>query len=112
MIEFDKEKEGGMAFALTDGNTIWISKKDIKNITMEIMAEGSAKKQVYFFRRSDVDKEKAQLLYDILKTQKDMSPKLIEKYLQQISELLSKDDEYVGSSEKGEEVYVNLSEIK
>lgn len=83
--------ESCMGFILKSGETFFIHKDDIKNIAGQIIIEGSMRKAIVIVRDKDNSIEKANMLYNILRNEKDMKPELRNKYLKQIGELLSGD---------------------
>lgn len=90
-------KSASMAFQLKDGNILLIDKEDIKDITMKIVMEGAIQKTCVILREKDQSIEKANMLYNILKNEKNISQELREKYLLQIGELLSTSQKsYIG----------------
>lgn len=84
--------ESCMAFVLKTGETLLVHKEDVAHIAQMIIVEGSLKKTCTLIRESDKSIEKANMLYNILKAERDMSLEIRNAYLKQIGELLSSSD--------------------
>lgn len=69
-----------------------IHKDDITYIVHQIIVEGSLNKTCTILREKDNNIEKANILYDILKAEKNMDAVIRNSYLKQIGELLSSSD--------------------
>lgn len=96
-----------MGFVLKTGETFFIHEEDVKNITGQIIVEGSLKKGVAIIKETDRSLQKADMLYNILKQEKDMKPDLRNKYLRQISELLGNGEKkLINCSDEGAEVKI------
>lgn len=106
-VEFTDDS---MKFELSDGNFIHIRKEDVTRIITSIVVEGSLKKQVIFCKPEDHGIEKADRLYQVLKSYPDMDIKLKNKYLTQISELLSS-NETIYKGAHGEEFILKELEV-
>jgi len=92
-----------MAFKLSDGNIILISKEDVHNIAMKIIVEGSLQKNTVFIKEEDLNFKKADRLYNILKEEKDMKIELRNRYLRQIADLLSTSSKQLTDLSSGEQ---------
>lgn len=89
---YDGLEKSCMAFKLKDGNIILIDKDDVKEIGRQIIMEHLVDKATIVLKESNVGIGKANLLYDILKTEKDMKPEMRNRYLKQIGDLLLSDE--------------------
>lgn len=112
MSSYNELKKADMAFKLEDGHVILISKEDIQEIAMKIIVEGSLNKMCVFVSEKDMSIEKANILYNILRTEKDIKPSIRDKYLSQIGMLLSTRDIKYTDFDGAEVEIVNSSETK
>lgn len=108
--KYSELKRCDMAFQLKDGNILLISKEDINEIAVKIIVEASLRSDgVAIVVEKDRSLEKADRLYNILKSEKDMKPELRNRYLKQIADTLAgKDVAYFNI--KGEEVDIRKKE--
>lgn len=81
-----------MAFQLKDGNILLIDKEDINEIATKIIVEGSLNKTCVILRESNKNMEKANMLFNILKSEKNIDDSIRNDYLKRIGELLSSND--------------------
>ncbi len=94
-----------MGWVTKSGETLFIHNEDVKNIAMKIVVEGSLRKCVAIVKEEDNSLKKADMLYSILKQEKDMKPELRNRYLKQISDLLSgKDVTMINCTDGGSEI--------
>lgn len=101
-----------MAFKLENGQTLLISKEDVKNIAMQIIVEGSVNKAFVLLSEKDTTLERADRLYKIMREEKDMDADMKNWYLQQISDLLGCNEKrYVGSDGKDYELKNKETEL-
>ena len=92
MGEYSELKKACMAFQLKDGNIIWISQEDCHEIAMKIIVEGSLQKNTVILRERDLNIEKAQQLFKILTTEKDLPQNVRNRYLTIIGNLLGSEN--------------------
>lgn len=95
-----------MAFKLNSGEILLIGKEDVKHIAQMIIIEGSLNKTCTVLRESDNNIEKANMLYEIIKAEKNMDAEIRNIYLKQIGELLSTKAPVLKNLE-GKEVIIN-----
>lgn len=105
-MAYNELKKAAMAFELKDGNIILINHEDIQEIAYKIIVEASLMKTCTILKESDKSIEKANLLYEILKTEKNISPETRDEYLKQISFLLTKSQKVITDINSGKEVEV------
>src|SRR5882757_9655567 len=111
-MDFNELKKASMAFQTKNGEVLLIDKEDIKEIAMKIIVEGSCTKQIVFMKEKDMSIQNADLLYNIIKTTKDMVPKVLTKYLLQISDILGQSQKLYENIDTGEQVLLTAVEIK
>lgn len=97
-----------MAFQLKSGEILLIDKEDIEEIAYKIIVEGSLQKTCTILRESNKNIDKANMLYNILKAEKEMDSEIRNSYLRQIGELLSNNSKSYNDLE-GNEVVVTLA---
>lgn len=99
--------KGCLAFQLKDGNIIWISKEDCNEIANKIIIENLVKTDTVVLMEKDNGIQKANVLIQLLKDEKDMSKEQRSKYLKQIGEFLTGENStYINIKTKQEVIIV------
>lgn len=104
ILLYDQLEKSCMAFKLKDGNIILIDKEDIKEIGRLIIIERLVDKSTIVLKEKSLGIEKANMLYNILKTEKDMKPEMRNRYLKQIGDFLMSDEKGYTDTKTNKEV--------
>lgn len=81
-----------MAFKLESGQTLFIHHEDCKRIAMEIITEGLLIDKTIILKEKNTNIERADKLYNVMKSEPDMDKEMKSWYLQQICDLLSSNE--------------------